>query len=410
MRWPTPVTRLIDAIARPLGADPAHGIHVRQIDVSCIAGDSSDTVIVTYAFEHAMPMTGKVVSLDVSACPLRLVHARGSGCRVLGPVRFDGGQVLLCHLLSGQDWCGATVELRLAWPARSMNTSSPRVLVCPDMLPTLVNDRFDASRWPQPVLRYGGDGEPAAFVRASADANSALRQLVIYRGDRPGVVVRAGPLFAVELGAGLTDLGDAGAARVTSLLADIKTFLAADLRYDVNARLLALAVERSTGDPVLWGTPCLSESPSTYDLPNVARPNHATIGRALAGLWWTSGCRLVGENAFELSFAICGALGLRWTAHVDAARAAGFAEGYLSQSRDVQRSRPARLGWRWLLALYESLRRHEAVADTLHRLTVDNYGYYVPTHEVRARLVGVGVPLDSDDATVRIDSPIQDKL
>jgi len=34
----------------------------------------------------------------------------------------------------------------------------------------------------------------------------------------------------------------------------------------------------------------------------------------------------------------------------------------------------------------------------------------VPTHEVRARLVGVGVPLDSDDATVRIDSPIQDKL
>ena len=393
MSWVTPIAKLIDAIARPLGADPVHGIRVRQIDISCNSEGSSDRVIATYAFEHDAAVSGKVVSFDLSASPLSFVRAQGSRCRVLGPVRFSGGRILLCHLLPGEDWHSASVEICLAWPARSTDAHSPPLTIFPAMLPALVNERFNLGRWPQPVLRYAGDVEPAAFIGTSADENGALRQLALYRGDY-AATVSVHPNVALRLGVGLTNVAETQETSVLSLLTDIMRFLAADLRYDVNACILALAVERTPEYPALWGTPCLSESPSAYGLSNGVQPNHATLARSLAGLWWASGCRLAGENAFELSFAICGALGLRWTAHVDSARTARFVEGSLLQSRDAQRPSSARLGWRWLLSLYEHMCRREGVMDTLRRLTAEHYGYVVPAHDVRACLVRAGVALD----------------
>ncbi|HEX6808558.1 MAG TPA: hypothetical protein VF118_11255 [Gemmatimonadaceae bacterium] len=299
----------------------------------------------------------------------------------------------MCKLMPGENWCNASIEIQLAWPKGSTNAFSPDVLIFPDWLPTLINEQLNLRDWPQPLL-HCGSSRPAAFVRKLDDAANTLRQLVLYREELAGVVV-ASPRLEIDLGVGLTRLGAPQRTRVVSLLADIMSFLAADLQYDLCARVLALAVDRSRNYPALYGAPCLSEAASTFGETEGAKPNHATLARSLAGLWWAAGCRMYGTNALQLSFAICGALGLRWTAHVDAKRAARFVEGYREERDNVQRTASARLGRSWLLSLYDAMRHPDgSVMDTLRRLTAEHYGYYVPADDIRASLMRAGVALD----------------
>lgn len=383
----------MQALARPLGGNLADGIHVRQIDIASNAAASGDAISATYAFECTKPTTGGAVVLDVSASPLTVLAAQGHRCHVHGPVPFQSGRILLCKLRRGEDWSKASIELQLAWPRSSANVSSPAMLIFPDWLPTLINEQLNSGDWPQPALRYGGS-EPAAFVRNADDAKNTLRQLVLYRGELAGAV-SARPQVEIDLGVGLAHLGEAQQTRVVSVLADIVSFLATDLQYDLCTRVLALAVDRSREYPTLYGAPCLSEAASIFGVTEDAKLNHATLARSLAGLWWAAGCRMYGPNAFRLSFAICGALGLRWTAQVDARRAARFADGYRQDRDNIQRTASARLGWRWLLALYDAMcQRDGSVMDTLRRLTAKHYGYYVPVEDIRASLIRTGVALD----------------
>ena len=385
--------KFVRALARPLGADLAQSIHARQIDIRPNVAAGGDAVTATYSFEHASTMTGGAVVLDISASPLPFLAAHGHRCQVHGPVPLKGARFLVCKLMPGEDWSRASIEVQLAWPKRSTNAFSPEVLIFPDWLPTLINEQLILGPWPQPLLRCSGS-EPAAFVRKLDDARNSLRQLVLYREELAGVVA-ARPQVEIDLGVGLRDLREREQTRIVSLLADIVSYLAADLQYDLCARIVALAVQRSGRYPALYGAPCLSEAASVYGAADGANPNHATLARSLAGLWWAAGCRMYGTNALQLSFAICGALGLRWTAHVDANRAARFAEGYREERDNVQRTASVRLGRSWLLSLYRAMCHEErSVMSTLRRLTAEHFGYYVSADEIRASLVRAGVALD----------------
>lgn len=126
-------------------------------------------------------MTGGTAALDFSASPLSLLAAQGHRCHVHGPVLFNGGRILFCKLMPGEDSSNASIEIQLAWPKGSANASSPAALILPDWLPTVINERLNLDAWPQPVLSCGGS-VPAAFVRNSDDSENTLRQLVLYRG------------------------------------------------------------------------------------------------------------------------------------------------------------------------------------------------------------------------------------
>jgi len=256
----------------------------------------------------------------------------------------------------------------------------------------LVNEQFIVGRSPQPILHYSGKVQPAAFVRALGDDESMLRQLVLYRGELAGAV-SGRPHTEIELGIGLAHLGEAQQTRVVSLLGEIVTFFASDLQFDLHARLLAIAVKKNPEYPSLWGAPYLCEAPASFGESATAEPNHATLARDLAGLWWGAGCRLFGKNARELSFAICGALGLRWTAGVDTVRAARIATRYRRLGSDPARSPEFRVAYDWLLALYESMRRSDAVVETLRQLTGEHYGYHVAEQTIFACLTQAGVAL-----------------
>ena len=400
MSWLTPFARLVVALAKQLGDDPAHGIYVRRIDVLCRPEVSGDTIVLTYAFEHEAPPTGTVVVLAVSVCPLPLVSAQGHGCSVHGPIPLKGERVLMCKPLPGADWRSATVEICLAWPQTSTTRTGRRVLAFPRDLPALVNEQFNIGGSPQPVLHCGGELQPAAFVRALGDKDGALRQFVLYRGELAGAV-SARRHVEIELGVGLAHLGEAHETRVISRLAEIVSFVASDLQFDLHARVLAVAVAKSPEYPALWGAPCISEPPSSYGESGTAQPNHAGLARSLAGLWWGAGCRLFGANAFELSFAICGALGLRWAAQVDTTHAAEIAQGYRRHSANAAQSPSFRIAFDWLLAIYESMCRSDAVMEKLRQLTREHYGYYVAEKTVFDRLTEVGVALSQAPLRVR---------
>lgn len=375
MSWLTPFAKVV-ALARQLWGDHALGIYVRHVDILFNPQRSEDPIVLIYTFEHEPPATGKVLLLDVSACPLPLESAKGHACIVHGPVPFKGKRVLICTPLPRADWQSATVEIRLTWPETSTNGACRRVLVFPAELPVLVNEQFIVGRSPQPTLHYSGTSQPAAFVRALGDDEGMLRQLVLHRGELAGAV-SARRHVEIELGVGLAHLGEAQQTRVVSLLAEIVTFFASDLQFDLHARVLAIAVKKSPEYPSLWGAPCLCETPATYGESATAEPNHATLARDLAGLWWGAGCRLFGKNARELSFAICGALGLRWTARVDTVRAAKIVQGYRRLGSDPARSTEFKIAYDWLLAIYESMCRSDAVMETLRQLTREHYGYHV---------------------------------
>jgi len=65
MHWKDSVRWLIDSIARPLNADMAEAIHVRQVDIASDPAGSREGLTFRFAFEHAPPMKGHVAALDV---------------------------------------------------------------------------------------------------------------------------------------------------------------------------------------------------------------------------------------------------------------------------------------------------------------------------------------------------------
>jgi len=302
-------------------------------------------------------------------------------------VRFGNKRVVLCELLPGVDWRTASVEVRVEWAAGSC----PSVLCFPDMLPSLLNESFHVRRWPQPTLRCTADLPAVAYVRSPAAENSAFRQLTPYRGDVAGGV-QARPSVEIELGTGLSYLGESQQTSVVALLAGLTDFLASELRYDLNSRILALAVKKSRAYPRVWG-PCLAEPPATYGETG-GRVEHLRLAQDLAGLWWGAGVRLVGNDATHLLMAICVSLGIRWTANVDAARGARCFDGYVRLSRDPQRSVADRLWSRWVVALHEGFVHCESVMNALCSLTAEHYGYYVPADKIRASLSRAGASLD----------------
>jgi hypothetical protein len=391
MHWIGPVRWLIDSIAKPLGADMAVGLHVRHVDIDRDGDAVSGCVTFTYAFDCAAPMKGNVAALDLSTCPLSLRGLKGNGCHLRGPMRFGDKQVVFCELLPGEDWRNVSAQIRVAWPDGSRRGSSLSLAILPDMLPALLNESFQVRRWPQPTLHCSDNVKPAAFVATSVEKSSDLWQLALF-GDELSGAVQARPHVEIDLGTGLSHLGEAERTRIASLLAEITAFVATDLRYDLSARILALAVDRRRVHPRVWG-PCLAEEPSTYGESD-GRVGHLLLGQDVAGLWWGAGVRLVGSSATNLSMAICAALGIRWTEHVDPARAARCFDGYVTLSQDARRPDSERVWWRWVVSLYAGFGRSEGVMDALRQLTAEHYGYYVPAESIVARLTDVGVALD----------------
>lgn len=132
-------------------------------------------------------------------------------------------------------------------------------------------------------------------------------------------------------------------------------------------------------------------------------PFDVWLASEYAAIWWGTGCKIIGPGAAELSIGITTAMGLLWTKYIGETeiveRTLEIFRGHLRGSliRDWWESAQGKprsaLMFGTTLSIYDRLQHEGEALEAIQALTRANWGKYVWSTDVAARLAEVGVNL-----------------